>query len=225
VRVLLVEDSPRLGKYVKAGLCQAGYSVDLAIDGEEGLWMALSDGYDAIVLDLMLPKIDGITVLRRLREKGNQTHVLILTARDTVRDRVHGLKEGADDYLVKPFALEELIARIQALVRRKYGIKNPVVRIGKLEIDTADRAASLGGKTLNLTSREYALLEFLAMRRGRVVSRTEIERHIYDDRSEPLSNVIDSHIYRLRKKIDLPGEQALIQTRRGMGYILEETKR
>ena len=221
MRVLLVEDSARLGKYVKDGLSQAGYSLDLAPDGEEGLWLALSNDYDAIILDLMLPKMDGMNVLRRLRKKGRKTHVLILTAKDSVSDRVRGLEEGADDYLVKPFALEELIARVQALVRRNYGLKAPVIKISDLEIDTARRSVYRKGKDLNLTSREYALLEYLAMRRGEVVTRTEIEHHIYDDRAEPLSNVVDSSVYRLRKKIEPPGHPTLIRTRRGMGYVLE----
>lgn len=222
VRVLLVEDSVRLSKYIKKGLSRAGYSVDAALDGEEGLWLALSNDYDALILDLMLPRIDGITLLRRLREEGRKTHVLILTAKETVPDRVRGLGEGADDYLTKPFALEELIARVQALVRRSYGLKNPVIRIGSLEIDSTKRIATRKGKKLDLTNREFALLEYMTMKCGEVVSRTEIELHIYDDRSEPLSNVVDSTIYRLRKKLEMPGEPTLITTRRGMGYIIED---
>jgi DNA-binding response OmpR family regulator len=222
VRVLLIEDSRRLRTYVKDGLVQAGYVVDQASDGEEGLWLAFSNEYDAIILDLMLPKMDGITILQRLRKAGRKSHILILTAKDTVEDRVHGLEMGADDYLIKPFALEELLARVQALVRRSYNVKSPAISIGELEIDTARKRVSRRGKRIDLTSREYALLEYLALKKGQVVSRTEIEHHIYDDQAEVMSNVVDSFIYRLRKKIESPRGSALIQTRRGMGYILEE---
>jgi DNA-binding response OmpR family regulator len=221
-RVLLIEDSRRLRTYVKDGLIQAGFAVDQAEDGEEGLWLAGSNDYDAIILDLMLPKMDGLTVLDRLRSEGRKTHILILTAKDTVEDRVIGLDKGADDYLVKPFAFEELLARVQALVRRSYGIKSPVIDIGGLEIDIAKRSVERQGKAIDLTAREFALLEYLALRKGQVVSRKEIEDHLYDDGAELTSNVVDSHIYRLRKKIEIPGGPALIQTRRGMGYILEE---
>jgi DNA-binding response OmpR family regulator len=183
--------------------------------------MAQSDDYDAIVLDLMLPKLDGLTVLERLRQQGHQTHVLILTAKDTVDDRVRGLQTGADDYLVKPFALEELLARVQALIRRGHSQKNPRIRIGRLEVDTSARTATAAGEPVNLTPREYALLEYLARRRGEVLSRTEIERHIYDDAADVMSNVVDSAICALRRKIDLPGRPSLIQTRRGMGYVLQ----
>lgn len=220
--MLLIEDSERLSRYIKDALSDAGYAVDAALDGEEGLWLALSIDYDAIILDLMLPKLDGITVLQRIREKGKKTHILILTAKSTVPDRVLGLEEGADDYLVKPFALEELIARIHTLVRRSYRLKKPIIRIGDLKIDTSRRTATHNGHSLDLTTREYALLEYLAMRRGEVVSRSDIENHIYDEQAEPMSNVVDSLVYRLRKKLDMPGEPMLIRTRRGMGYVLEE---
>jgi len=156
MRVLLVEDSKQLQKYLARGLKHKGFAVDVADDGEEGLWLAESNEYDVIVLDLMLPKIDGITVLRRLREQGNQTHVLILTARDTVDDRVHGLQQGADDYLIKPFDFEELVARIQALARRGYGIKRSIITIGELTIDIAKRTVSRNGSLIFLPPREYA---------------------------------------------------------------------
>jgi DNA-binding response OmpR family regulator len=217
----LIEDSPRLQRSVGAGLRKASYAVDIAGDGEEGLWRAQSEEYDVIVLDLMLPKLDGLTLLERLREKGKDTHVLILTAKDTVEDRVRGLQIGADDYLVKPFAFEELLARVQALVRRSRGPKNPRIRIGHLEIDTSARSARVAGAPITLTPREYALLEYLARRPGVVVSRTDIEAHIYDDAAELTSNVVDSAVCALRRKIDLTGERSLIQTRRGMGYVLQ----
>lgn len=223
MRVLLVEDSPRLQAYVAEGLRQAGFAVDVAGDGEEGLWAAESNEYDAIVLDIVLPKLDGLSVLEKLRADGNTTHILMLTARDTVPDRIEGLTKGADDYLIKPFALEELVARIQTLTRRAYGQKSNTILIGDLCIDTATRTIRRAGKEINLQPREYVLLEYLAMRRGKVVPRTDIEQHIYDDRAEPMSNVVDSAICQLRKKIDKPDEPSLIQTRRGMGYVLRGT--
>jgi DNA-binding response OmpR family regulator len=161
-------------------------------------------------------------VLRRLRDEGRDTHVLVLTAKDTVEDRVAGLNGGADDYLVKPFAFEELLARVQALVRRRHNTKHPVISIGALRIDVAARAVTRGGQSVDLTPREFALLECLATRAGAVVSRTEIETRIYDEQAEPMSNVVDAAIYALRKKIDVPGQPSMIETRRGMGYILRK---
>lgn len=222
MRVLLVEDSERLQTYLGKGLRHAGYAVDVVGDGEEGLWSATENDYDVIILDLMLPKLDGISVLQQLRAGGHDTHVLILTAKDTVPDRVHGLQQGADDYLVKPFAFEELLARVQALVRRGYGIKSQQLTVGDLTIDMARRVVRRGAEDLELRPREYALLELLALRQGQLVSRTEIEQHIYDEQAEPMSNVVDSAMCILRKKIDRPGGPSLIQTRRGMGYALQE---
>ena len=219
MRILLIEDSARLATYVAKGLRRAGFAVDAAADGEEGQYLAESGDHDVIILDLMLPKRDGLTVLRALRSRGSKVHVLILTARDTVEDRVQGLEEGADDYLVKPFAFEELLARVQALIRRSYGTKRSVLAFGDLELDMARRGVSCAGAVLNLKPREYALLEYLALRAGEVVTRPEIERHIYDERVEPMSNVVDSAICSLRKVIDPPGGPSLIQTRRGMGYV------
>jgi DNA-binding response OmpR family regulator len=221
MRVLLVEDSERLQRSVGTGLRKAGYAVDVTGDGEEGLWYATGNDYDVIVLDLMLPKLDGLSLLRRLREAGKDTHVIILTARDTIEDRVLGLRTGSDDYLVKPFAFDELLARVQALARRGHGVKNPVLRIGNLEIDLATRSARRGGAALDLPPREFALLEYIAMRRGKLCSRTDIEAHIYDQRAELMSNVVDAAIYALRRKIDPPGGPSLIQTRRGSGYVFD----
>lgn len=221
MRLLIIEDSRRLRDSLTLGLRRVGYAVDAAADGEEGLWFAESNEYDVIVLDLMLPKMDGLTVLRRLRANGRDTHVLILTARDAVEDRVTGLQTGADDYLVKPFAFEELLARLQALVRRAYAAKNPVIQIGNLTLDTAQRLVQRGEEEIVLAPREYALLELLALRAGEVIARAEIEQHIYDDRAEPMSNVVDAAIYSLRRKIDAPDQPSLIRTRRGMGYSLE----
>ncbi len=220
MRVLLVEDSKRLQDYVAEGLRQAGYAIDVAGDGEEGLWAAESTAYDAVILDIVLPKMDGLEVLEKLRAQENKTHVLMLTAKDTVEDRVRGLAQGADDYLIKPFAMEELIARVQALTRRSYGIKSSLITVGDLLINTALRVVVRGGRELDLKPREYCLLEFLSYQMGNVVSRADIERHIYDERAEPMSNVVDSAVCRLRKKIDLDGAPSFIQTRRGMGYVL-----
>jgi DNA-binding response OmpR family regulator len=220
MRVLLIEDYEPLRKSVVRGLREAGYAVDAAADGEEGAWYAKSGDYDVIVLDLMLPKVDGLTILQQLRAAGNPAHVLVLTAKDTLEDRVRGLNLGADDYLVKPFAFEELLARVGALVRRKYQTKSPVVRVADLEIDTAARSVRRAGRAIELTSREYALLEFLARRAGQVVTRTEIWEHLYDFAAEPNSNVIDVYIRLLRKKLEPPDLPPLIHTRRGMGYVL-----
>jgi DNA-binding response OmpR family regulator len=221
MRLLLVEDSPRLQRSLTTALKKAGYAVDVAGDGEEGLWLATSNDYDTVILDLMLPRLDGLSMLERLRAGGKLTHVLLLTAKDTVEDRVRGLRKGADDYLVKPFALDELLARVEALCRRSYGTKRTRIVLGELIIDTAARAVSLGSTPVELTPREYALLEYLALREGQVVSRSEIEQHIYDDSADPLSNVVDSAICTLRKKMTPPGAKPLIHTRRGHGYVLE----
>jgi DNA-binding response OmpR family regulator len=203
-------------------LRRSRYAVDVAGDGEAALRYARHNSYDVIILDLMLPKIDGLTVLRRLREEGNAAHVLILTAKGDVDDRVHGLREGADDYLVKPFSFDELLARVQALVRRCYHEKSPVIVIGPLAIDTAARAVMRGGEALQLSGREYALLEYLAYRQGQVVGRVEIEDHLYGESNFPSSNAVDRVVCTLRKKIELPGCGQLITTRRGLGYILGE---
>jgi DNA-binding response OmpR family regulator len=221
MRVLLVEDSARLQQSITAALRRSGYAVDSGADGEDGLWQAESNDYDAIVLDLMLPKIDGLEVLRRLRAKGKMTPVLLLTAKDTVDDRVRGLNEGADDYLVKPFALEELLARVQALCRRKYSVKATRLEFGDLTIDTAAKKVWRAQQLIELTSREYSLLEYLANRKGAVVSRAEIEEHIYDGLVDPMSNVVDSAICILRRKLADPNPAPLIHTRRGQGYVLD----
>ncbi len=221
MRLLVVEDSARLQRTLGTALRRSGYAVDVAGDGEEGLWLAESHDYDAIVLDVMLPKRDGLDVLRTLRAKGRTTHVLLLTARDTVADRVAGLEHGADDYLVKPFALEELLARVRALTRRAYNHKQPTLAVGDLEIDPAARVARRGGQALELTAREFLLLEYLARRHGEVVSRTDIEAHIYDGQVDPMSNVVDSAICILRKKLAVDdAAPPLIHTRRGLGYVL-----
>jgi DNA-binding response OmpR family regulator len=226
MRILLIEDSQRLQRALSTGLRKLGYAVDVTGDGNEGFWYATRNAYDAIILDLMLPNLDGLSLLRKLRQcEGDcgRAHVLVLTAKDTVNDRVAGLRAGADDYLVKPFAFEELLARLEALTRRHHGVKNPTLRVGDLVIDSASRTVTRAGQPIELSAREYSLLEFLIMRQGHVVSRSEIEAHLYDEHAEIMSNVIDAAIYSLRKKIDLPGRPMLIQTRRGMGYLLSDT--
>lgn len=220
MRVLLVEDYEPLRRSVSQGLREAGFAVDTSADGEEGLWYAESNDYDVIVLDIMLPAIDGLTILTHLRRIGKATPILLLTARDTVEDRVTGLNLGADDYLVKPFALAELLARVRALVRRRYDARDPVLRVADLEIDTAKHVVRRAGEQINLTAREYALLEFLALRAGEVVSRTDIWEHLYDFHSSADSNVVDVYIGYLRKKIERPDSPRLIHTRRGRGYVL-----
>ena len=220
MRLLLVEDSLRLQESLGSGLRRAGHAVDVVGDGQQGLCEAEATDYDVVILDLMLPKMDGMTVLRRLREQDRDTHVLILTARDTLEDRVGGLNAGADDFLVKPFAFEELLARVQALARRRHGHKNPRLQIGPLTLDLAERRVTRSGEPVALARREYALLEYLAVRRGRLVSRAEIEEHLYDGRADPVSNVVDAAICALRRRIDLAGAPSLIETRRGAGYVL-----
>jgi DNA-binding response OmpR family regulator len=224
VRVLLAEDSVSLQKSVSLGLRENGYAVDIVGDGRQALINAQTTDYDIIVLDLMLPAVDGMTVLRQLRKKGVQSGVLILTARDATEDRVQGLKSGADDYLVKPFAFAELLARLQALTRRVHGIRTPVIRVGPLELEPGARAARVltnRGHRLDLTPREYALLEYLAHRAGKPVSRAELEEHLYDDRSQVMSNAVDSAVCSLRAKLDAAGCPSLIRTRRRIGYVME----
>jgi DNA-binding response OmpR family regulator len=220
MRILIVEDSARLRQTIGTWLRRNGFAVDASADGEEGLWLAETNNYDTIVLDIMLPKLDGLAVLQRLRKQGRQTHVLLLTARDTVPDRVRGLELGADDYLVKPFALEELLARVKALCRRAYGSKGPRLAIADLEIDTAARKVTRAGQPVALHAREWALLEYLARRRGHIVTRTEIEEHIYGGEVEPASNAVDSAICSLRQKLGESNSAPLIHTRRGLGYEL-----
>jgi DNA-binding response OmpR family regulator len=220
MRVLLIEDHRPLLRALKQGLEEEGFAVDAAQDGEEGDYKARTAEYDVIILDLMLPKIDGLSLLKGWRQKGLTTHVLILTARSSIDDKVHGLDLGADDYLTKPFELTELLARLRALIRRGHQVKTPVLNIHDLAIDTAARAVTRAGQTIHLTPREYALLEFLAFHRGKVVTRSMIWEHLYDERDENTSNVVDVYIRYLRNKIDKGFEPPLILTRWGEGYLL-----
>ncbi len=224
MKILLVEDSVRLQKSLGTALRKNGYVLDITGDGKEGLWMAESNGYDVVILDIMLPGLDGLSVLKHIRENGQDTHILILTAKDTVEDRVRGLMTGADDYLTKPFALNELLARVAALIRRCYGEKKSRLEVGNLRINTDAREVTVSGEMLPLTPREYKMLEYLTYRKGQTVSRTEIEEHIYDSNANLFSNVVDSTISTLRKKLAHINGAPSIITRRGMGYILKSEK-
>ncbi len=220
MRVLVIEDFAPLARAIVQGLKESGYAVDRAQDGEEGLASAQACAYDVILLDIMLPKLDGLALLQQLRKQKHPAGVLLLTARDTVMDRVTGLDHGADDYLVKPFAFEELLARVRALVRRRYAQRDGVLQIEDLEVNPVSRTVKRAGRPIPLSAREYAVLEYLCARKGHVVTRTEIWDHVYDFATEPSSNVIDVYIGYLRKKIDAEHEMKLIQTRRGQGYVL-----
>lgn len=215
MRILVVEDeSDLLGSLLQA-LREEGYAADAAPDGEEGLYKAESNDYDAVVLDIMLPRIDGWELLRRLR-KTKKTPVLLLTARDGVRDRVRGLDTGADDYLVKPFDVAELLARLRALIRRSAHEVEPVLEIGNVRIDTVARTVSRGSEPVILTAREYSLVEFLALHRGKVVTRTMLYEHLFDENDSTLSNLLDVHVSNIRKKLG----HEFITTRRGHGYCI-----
>src|SRR5512136_2771815 len=213
MRVLVVEDEPDLLASLLKAVREDGYAADGAADGEEGLYKAESYDYDAVVLDIMLPGIDGWEVLRRLR-KTKKTPVLMLTARDAVRDRVRGLDSGADDYLVKPFELPELLARLRALIRRSASQAESRLEIGNVVIDSAARTVSLDGEAITLTAREYALVEYLALHRGKVVTRTMLYDHLFDENDCTLSNLLDVHVSNIRKKL----RHDFITTRRGHGY-------
>jgi DNA-binding response OmpR family regulator len=220
MRVLLVEDHKPLARALRQALTEEGFAVDVANDGPEGDFKARSAGYDVIILDLMLPGEDGLSVLRRWRRDGITAQVLVLTARGTLEDKVRGLDQGADDYLAKPFELEELLARLRALIRRGHQVKDPVLRVHDLEIDTASRTVKRAGKPIHLTPREYGLLEFLAFHQGKVVTRAMIWEHLYDEHDENTSNVVDVYIRYLRNKIDKGFDPPLILTRWGEGYLL-----
>ncbi|HSY13182.1 MAG TPA: response regulator transcription factor [Verrucomicrobiae bacterium] len=221
MRVLIVEDERRLAENVARALREsAGYAIDMAFDGEEGLFMAGSNPYDMIILDLMLPKLDGQTVLHKIRLSGSGVPVLVLTARDEKESVVKLLNAGADDYIAKPFDLGELMARVKALIRRGKGQSAAVLKVGDLEISTSDLTVRRKGKPVNLTAMEYRVLEYLAHRPGAVVSKTELLEHLYDFNWERFSNVIEVYISGLRRKLDDAGDSKLIHTLRGQGYML-----
>lgn len=218
MRLLLVEDSARLRASLSDGLRRTGHAVDAVGDGRQGLIHAQTTDYDIIILDLMLPIIDGLTVLRTIREKGIDTHVLILSAKDRVEQRVEGLRAGADDYLVKPFSFDELLARVESLGRRAHGRKASRLAFGAVTVDVSGKRVLVGEEPLELTPREYALLEYLALEAGRPVPRAEIEEHIYDSHRAVWSNAVDSTVSAVRRKLGARGVTALIRTRRGIGY-------
>src|SRR5882672_3036494 len=216
MRILIVEDEPRLLRNLSKALREAGYAVDIAEAGDEGLFKAETYDYDAIVLDVMLPGLDGWQVLERLR-KQKRTPVLMLTAREATLDRVRGLDTGADDYLVKPFDLSELLARLRALIRRSAGQAQLNIELGEVVIDTRARSVTRAGQSASLTSREYAILEYLALHRGEVISRSALYEHLFDETDDTLSNLVDVHVFSIRKKLG----HDLIATRRGQGYFIE----
>jgi DNA-binding response OmpR family regulator len=220
MRLLLVEDSVRLQHSLAFGLKQAGYVVDVTGDGKDALWKVSSVPYDAIIMDIMIPSLDGLSVLREMRAQGNNTHVLLLTAKDTVEDRVKGLHDGADDYLIKPFSFDELLARVRALCRRVYGKKATEIKVGDVTMSLTMQEIKCHDKLLELLPREFRLLQLLLMRNGEVVSRPEIEAHLYNDQSEIMSNTIDSTVSLVRKKMAEAGSATLIQTKRGFGYYI-----
>lgn len=222
MRVLVIEDDKNLGKIVKKGLEENAFVVDLCPDGEEGLYMAETYPYDAVILDVLLPGMDGFTILKSLRDKKIDVPVVMLTAKVEVEDKIKGLNIGADDYISKPFDFTELIARVRAVMRRTKGVTSSVITVGDLVIDTNTRTANRAGRVVKLSSKEYNLLEYLAFNKGRVVSRSEIIEHLYDTEFDLDSNVIDVYVNFLRNKIDKGFDKHILQTVRGAGYILKE---
>jgi DNA-binding response OmpR family regulator len=221
MRILLVEDEPNAARVLAKGLREQAYAVDVAADGDTAIFQAGTTDYDAVILDVMLPVRDGFTVCRTIRGAGCAVPILMLTARDAVEARIKGLDAGADDYLVKPFDFRELLARLRAVIRRGRAPVLPErLTVGQLTLDTASRQARIGSRALPLTAKEYALLEYLMRRAGDVVSRGDIAEHVWDDHYEPLSNVVDVYVQRLRRKLDAPGAESIIRTRRGEGYQL-----
>ena len=222
VRVLLVEDDPTIAGFVEKGLREAGFAVDRAADGRSGLQKALDETYDAAIVDVMLPQLDGLALIDALRTKGVRTPVLILSAKRSVDDRVRGLQAGGDDYLTKPFAFAELLARVQALIRRATGAAEPTrLSVGDLSLDLLTRKVQRGAQALDLRPREFALLEYLMRNAGRVVSKTSILSHVWGYNFDPNTNVVDVLVSRLREKIDRSFDQKLIHTVRGVGYVLK----
>ena len=222
MKILVVEDEERVAHFIQKGLQEEGHAVDLSFDGEDGSFLAEVNDYDLIILDLMLPKKNGIAVCREIRGRGVVTPVLMLTARDSVEDKVRGLDAGADDYLGKPFAFEELLARVRALLRRRSESKSPVLIMADLELDPMSRRVNRSGKPIRLTTKEYALLEYLMRNPNKVLSRTLIGEHVWDMNFDPESNVIDVYVSHLRSKVDKGFDPPLIHTLRGQGYIISD---
>lgn len=222
MRLLLVEDEKKLADFIVRGLRAEGFAVDVTYDGESGWHMVSGTEYDLIILDLMLPELSGTELLRRLRKKGSTAAVLVLTARDATRDKVENFEAGADDYMTKPFAFAELLVRVKALLRRPPVQRSHELRVADLEVDRLSRQVRRGGKRIELTSKEYALLEYLAANAGRVLSRTMIVEHVWDESFENLTNIVDVYVKHLRTKVDDPFSPKLIRTVRGVGYVLED---
>ena len=220
MRILLVEDDRRIARFVAKGLREQAYAVDVVGNGDEAIYKLSINDYDAVILDVMIPGRNGFAVCREMRLAGIAVPVIMLTARDTVQDRITGLDSGADDYLTKPFAVTELLARLRALLRRGRVVRPAAISIADLVLDTGAQRATRSGRALALTTKEYALLEYLAREAGRVVSRAEIAEHVWDENFDPLTNLIDVHINRLRRKVDNGFSSKLIHTRRGAGYML-----
>ena len=224
MRILLAEDERKVAEHVRAGLVSEGYAVDVASDGDEAVWLAESNTYDAMLLDINMPKKDGITVVRHLRRKNISAPVIFLTARDDVEDKVRGLDAGADDYLTKPFSIAELLARLRAGLRRQRPQASNLVRVDDLELDLVTHEALRGGEKIELTRREFSLLEFLISASPRPVSKTAIVEHVWDQHFDSDTNVVNVYIKLLRRKIDRPGWRPLIHTVRGVGFVLREEK-
>jgi len=222
MKILVVEDEVRVSQFMQKGLREEGHAVDAAADGEEGGFLAEINEYDLIILDLMLPKKNGVVMCREIRDRGVETPVLMLTARDSVEDRVRGLDAGADDYMIKPFAFEELLARVRALLRRRSETRSPILSLGDLELNPMSRLVTRAGTGIRLTTKEYALLEYMMRNPRKVLSRTLIGEHVWDMNFDPESNVIDVYISHLRAKIDKGFDPALLYTLRGQGYILTD---
>ena len=222
MRILVIEDEVKIAQFIKRGLKEEGYAVDVAVDGEEGHFMLSSNEYDAIILDLMLPKMDGLTLCRTLRKEGNQTPIIMLTAKDTVKDKVKGLDSGADDYLPKPFAFEELLARVRVLLRKKDSRVQTQLKVDDLVLDLLTHKVTRGDREIDLTVKEYALLEYLMRNAGNIVTRTMISEHVWDINFDTFTNVIDVYINYLRNKIDSGFENKMIHTVRGKGYLLKK---
>lgn len=220
MRFLLVEDEPRVARFIAKGLREQGYAIDTAPDGDEALFKASISDYDLIILDVMLPRKNGFDVCKGLRAAGTKSPILMLTARDSVDDRVNGLDSGADDYLAKPFDFKELLARTRALLRRAKDLRPEILQVADLTVNTASHSVIRSGKSISLTAKEYSLLEFFMLREDKIVSRRDIGEHVWDENFDPFSNVIDVYVRRLRKKIDENFDPPLIHTRRGEGYML-----
>jgi heavy metal response regulator len=225
MRILIIEDEVKVAGFIKRGLKEEGYAVDVAYDGEEGHYNALTNEYDLIILDLMLPKMDGITLCQKLRQDHISIPILILTAKDSIRDKVTGLDSGADDYLTKPFAFEELLARVRALLRKNIPQHSTLLQVDDLVLDTVTHKAKRAGEEIPLTTKEYTLLEYLMRNAGSVITRTMISEHVWDINFDTFTNVIDVYINYLRNKIDKGRKKKLIQTLRGRGYILKKNKK